>query len=139
MKPDVTAKLNSRQLKAIEVLLREPRIEPAAKQAGVARITLWRWLQQPAFNQAYRAARTRQLEQTMTLLQSYSLEAVAVLVTVMAARDTIASTKVAAARSILEFAIRSRELLEVEDRLRALEQAGPTENRYGLRPPTYQA
>ena len=137
MTPDVTAKLNNRQLKAIEVLLREPRIEPAARQAGVNRMTLWRWLQQPAFSQAYRDARARLLEQTMTLLQSYSMEAVAVLVTVMAAKDTIASTRVAAARSILEFAIRSRELLEVEERIRALETA--MGNNYEFRKPTWQA
>jgi hypothetical protein len=137
MNPDVTRKLNSRQLKAIEVLLREPRIDRAAEQAGVARITLWRWLQQPAFSQAYRDARSQQLEQTMTLLQSYSLEAVAILVSVWRDKETIASTKVAAARSVLEFAIRSRELLEVEDRIRALEMAAG--NHHGLRSPTFPA
>jgi len=125
--------LDTKQQRAIQALLREATIDAAAKKAGVSRQSMWRWLQQPAFSEAYREARSRLLERTVTVLQSVSFEAVTVLVSVMNDPESTASTRVMAARSLLEFAIRSREHLELEDRIRALE----TGNHYGLRPSTF--
>jgi hypothetical protein len=122
------AKLTPRQIKAIEVLLREPGVEAAARAAGVHRMTLFRWLNNPTFSQVYRDARARLLEQTLTVLQSFSVDAVTVLVTVMNNTDAADQTRVTAAGKILEFAIKAREHLEFEDRLRQLELSTVNQN-----------
>ena len=130
------AKLTPRQLKAIEVLLREPGVEAAGRAAGIHRMTLFRWLNDPTFSKVYREARGRLLEQTLVVLQSASVDAVNVLVTVMNNTDASDQTRVTAAGKILEFAIRSREHLEFEDRLRQLELT--TVNQYDVRRQAFQ-
>ncbi len=115
--PELTAK----QLRAIQSLLKEPTTAKAAKAAQISEVTLFRWLQNPAFSEAYREARERILEGTLTLLQSASVEAVEVLRKVMKDAKTPASSRVTAARSILELSFKAREVLEIEERLRLLE------------------
>ncbi len=61
--------------------------------------------------------------QAVARLQHMSTHAVTVLATVMADKTTPPSTRVMAAKSILEFAIRAVELEDLEARLAVLEQA----------------
>jgi hypothetical protein len=117
-----TGELNAKQLRAIESLLSEPTTRAAAKAAGVSEVTLWRWLNEPAFAEAYREARSHLLETTLTALQSASGDAVKTLRNVLNDEQARPGEKVSAARAILEYALKSREILEVEERLRALEQ-----------------
>jgi len=106
----------------MEVLLRSPSVDDAARAARVNASTIWRWLQQPAFANAYRDARSRLLDQTITALQAASLSSVTSLVEVRDDPETSAATKVAAASRILELTMKSREM-GIEDRLRAIEEA----------------
>ena len=50
-------KRSRKQEQAIASLLREATLESAAQAVGVGESTLRRWLQQPEFHRAYRAAR----------------------------------------------------------------------------------
>jgi hypothetical protein len=52
---------------AIAALLAEPTIEAAARKAGISESTLLRWLQEPAFKAAFRAAR-RQVDVTLAVV-----------------------------------------------------------------------
>jgi len=122
MRPNATATLTSKQIRAMEVLLRSPSVDDAARAARVNASTIWRWLQQPAFANAYRDARSRLLDQTITALQAASLSSVTSLVEVRDDPETSAATKVAAASRILELTMKSREM-GIEDRLRAIEEA----------------
>jgi hypothetical protein len=117
------AKLSAKQLKAIEALLTEPSTTAAAAAAGVSPATLFRWLNDPVFDQAYKAARTRLLESTLTRLQSVSADAVQTLHTTLTDPLAQAPARVSAARAILEFSLKAREQLELQDRLAALEKA----------------
>lgn len=47
--------LTSLQIQAIRALLTERNQSAAAAKAGVSRVTLWRWLKQPAFRQVVMA------------------------------------------------------------------------------------
>jgi len=105
--------------RAIVALLTAPRLEDAARQSGVSKSTLCRWLQEPAFQDAFRAARRRVLEAALSSLQEAAAAAVAALKRNLGCRK--ASVEVQAARAILDYSMRSVELLELEERVRQLE------------------
>jgi len=102
-------------------LLSEPGLTSAAKAAGVGKATLWRWLQQPAFREAYRRARREAVEHARALLQQASGEAVETLREVMNDPDTPPAPRVSAARTVLDMATQATKTEEWEERLAALE------------------
>jgi hypothetical protein len=104
---------------AILALLTEPTIEAAARKTGVARTTLLRWLQVPDFQAAHREARRAVMDRAIGILQAATGEAVSAL---RAALKAEGAERVSAARAIWDFSFRSRELLDLEERLSALEQ-----------------
>jgi hypothetical protein len=117
-----TRGLNAKQQKAIEALLQHPTTAKAAKAAGVSQATIFRWLNEPAFAEAYREARQRTFEGAMTALQVASTEAVGALRRILNAEDAPIYVQLQAAKTILELALKAKETLETEDRLRALEE-----------------
>ena len=117
-----SAKLTPKQQKALDVLLTEPTVTKAAKLAKLSEVTLYRWLNEPVFAAAYRAARGRLLENTLTALQAASTQAVETLRNTLTEVSAPAQVKVSAARSILEFALKGREALEFVERLVAVEE-----------------
>ena len=122
MEPNGTT-LTAKQQRALDALLREPTVLAAADAAGVSKTTIFRWLSDPTFAAAYKQARGHLLTSTLTALQSASSTAVATLSEVM--KDTTAqpSARVSAAKAVLEMSLKAREVLEVEERLAALEAA----------------
>ncbi len=114
-------KLTAKQQRAIKALLDEPTTKAAAESAKVGETTLHRWLNDPAFSSAYREARGRLLETTLTRLQQVSGKAVDTLETVMTDEAAKGSERVSAAKAVLEMTLKAREVLETEERLRALE------------------
>ena len=115
--------LTPKQQKALAALLTEPTILAAAAKVGVNERTLHRWLEEPAFAVAYRTARREAVRQAVARLQQVSTHAVTVLVTVMASKDTPPATRVAAAKTVLETAIKAVELEDLAARIEALEQS----------------
>lgn len=114
--------LSKKQVRAIEALISQPTIRAAAAAARTSETTLWRWLNDPVFDQAYRQARSEILENTLTVLQARSTQAVETLVEVMEDGSALPSARVSAARTILEFSLKVRETVEIEERLRAIEE-----------------
>ena len=119
---DTARTLTPKQEKAITALLAQPTIEAAAASLGINPATVHRWLQEPAFVEAYRSARRDAVGQAVTRLQQVSGGAVAVLVQVMADKATPAATRVNAAKTVLEFSFRAVELEDLAERIAALEQ-----------------
>jgi transposase-like protein len=117
------AKLTPKQEQAIVSLLSSPTLEAAAQAVGVNAVTLWRWMQEAAFRDAYQAARRDCIDTAVGLLQKASGSAVGVLIQIMADKDKPASARISAARSILEYSFKGAELLDLETRLAALEEA----------------
>lgn len=114
-------KLTAKQLRAVHCLLTERTTKDAATKAGVSEATLHRWLNEPAFETSFRQASSSLLERALTRLQTATQEAVETLTTIMKDSSAPTSSRVRAARSIIELALKARETLEIEDRLRALE------------------
>jgi transposase-like protein len=115
--------LTARQEKAIAALLSESTIAKAAEKIGVNESTIRRWLDDDAFESAYRQARRHAVGQATARLQQLSSHAVMVLARLMADPEVPPSVRMHAARTILEFAIKAVELEDIEARLAALEVA----------------
>jgi hypothetical protein len=113
--------LSPQQEGAIVALLSDPGLTGAAKAAGVGKATLWRWMQQPAFREAYRRARREAVEQARARLQQASGEAVEALREVMNDQDAPHASRVSAARTVLDMAMQATNEEEIEKRLAALE------------------
>jgi hypothetical protein len=102
-------------------LLGQPSIEAAATAIGVNAATIYRWLHEPAFAEAYRTARRDALGQAIARLQQLSSGAVAVLASIAGNTALPTGARVAAASKILDTAIKAVELEDLESRITALE------------------
>ena len=116
--------LSRRAEGAISALLTTASIEDAAHQAGIGARTLYRWLREDGtFQTAYRAAKRSVVEQAITQVQQATGKAVATLLAVMDDPLSPASSKVSAARAVLEQALRAVEIEDLEARIATLEAA----------------
>src|SRR5262245_40977488 len=112
-------KLTRKQESAIVALLAAPTIAAAARQLGVGEKTLRRWLQLPAFKDAYRAARRELVEGAVGQLQAAAGKAVETLVDLLGCSDD--KTKARAALGIIDRAVKGSELGDALQRIEALE------------------
>jgi hypothetical protein len=113
-------KLSRRRDLAVAALLCEPTVSAAADKAGVSERTLRSWLRRPDFRDAYQAARRQVLEGAVGRLQQAAGEAVEAL------RRNLTTGRpadqVRAAGLILQHALGTAEVLDVAERLEALER-----------------
>jgi hypothetical protein len=117
------AKFGRKKEEAVAALLTHRNIEEAAAAVGVSAKTLLRWMKEPEFDTAYRAARRKAFSQSIARLQQGSSAAVTTLLKVMVDPSTPASTKVRAADSILDHGAKAIELEDIEARVSELERA----------------
>jgi hypothetical protein len=119
--------LTPKQHKALAALLSEPTVKAAAANVGIGERTLHTWLREPAFDEAYTDARHEAVHLAVGRLQNATGVAVDALIEVLdtAYTPAPAAVRVSAAKAIIEYAIRFRELDELENRIAQLEQAAP--------------
>lgn len=111
----------NKQEKAIIALLNEPTMKEAAEATGVSEVTLWRWLQQPEFRKSYMEARRLAVQRAIARTQAATSEAVETLREVMNDQSAKGSERIAAAKAILDYALKGVELEDHEQRLSELE------------------
>jgi len=116
-----------RQEQAIVALLENPTLEKAAAALDVSSVTLWRWMQKPEFQEAYRKARREAFAQSVARLQHASQAAVGTLLRVMTDRDAPAASRVRAADVVLQTALRGMEVEDISARLDRLERLSTEE------------
>jgi hypothetical protein len=116
--------LAPRQEAAIVALLTAPTIEEAAMWAGVGKRTLYRWLDIPDFNAAYRKAKRAAFSQALARLQLGAAAAATTILNIMSDESVPTSTRLKAADCVLSHARIGMEIDEIDARLTALEQAG---------------
>jgi hypothetical protein len=121
MTPGHGSKHARRAEAAILALLTEPSIEAAADRAGVSKSTLLRWQQEPSFRDQYRAARRSVVEGTIGRLQQATAQAVDALCRNLTCG--VPPSEIAAAKAIIDQAIKGVELVDLAERVDALEQA----------------
>ena len=115
------AKIDRKQEQAIAALLTFPTVGEAATSCGINEATLRRWMLDTAFSAAYADARRACMQNAVGALQQSTSAAVSALTAICGDTTAPASSRVSAARSILEFGFRGVEMLDIEARLSALE------------------
>jgi len=115
-------KLSRKKEQAIIALLEAPTVKEAAEVVGVNPATLYKWMAQPEFEEAYRKARHRAMGEAIARLQQASSKAVATLWDVMGDQEATPASRVTAARAVLELGMRGTEIEVIEARLRKLEE-----------------
>ena len=116
-------KLGHKKEEAIVALLSQRSVEEAARACGTPVRTLYRWMKEPDFDGAYRAARRHAYGQSISRLQQGSTAAATTLLKVMVDPATPASTRVRAAEAVLSHAEKAIEIEDIDARLRDLERA----------------
>lgn len=119
---DAGQNLSPKQEKALASLLALGEVKAAAKDAKCGETTLWRWLKDETFAQAYRDGRRRLVEASAARLTSDSAAASKVLLKIAEDEEAPASARVAAARAIIENAVKAVETLDLEPRLKEIER-----------------
>lgn len=119
--PEIVEPVLSRRHEAVIVaLLSNPKIKDAAAAAGVNEATVWRLMQREDFQKAYRAAQEKALDGALGTLQGAASEAVATLQRNLSCG--VPAAEVGAAKVLLDFTLKARELFDYGDRIRALEE-----------------
>jgi hypothetical protein len=112
-------KLSRKCNAAITALLTQPTLADAAASVGISETTLWRWLQRDDFRLKLRQAQETVFDGALKNLQSLTSEAVICLQRNLRCKRP--SVQVQAARTILHFSLKSRELFDLETRISELE------------------
>jgi len=107
--------------RALAALLSEPTIVQAATTAGISESTLARWLADPSFRARHREARRQVVEQAISALQRATEDAVTTLTRNL--RCGVPASEIAAAKAVLDFAVKGVELVDLAERVEQLEQA----------------
>ncbi|HZZ82578.1 MAG TPA: hypothetical protein VFE62_29030 [Gemmataceae bacterium] len=95
--------------------------ESAARSAGISISTAYRRLNDPAFRQRLQQVRADIVKRTAGALTAASTEAVKTLIELQKA-NTPPTVRLGAARAIIEMSCKLREITELSDRLRAVEE-----------------
>jgi len=112
--------LNNKQLRAIPILIGCDTVEQAAQQIGIARTTIYSWMEKDEFNQAVSAARKKVLDKAMNKLTNVTMKAVITLEKLLDAESE--AVRRAAANDVINHAVKYRELSEIEERLETVER-----------------
>lgn len=114
--------LSAKKTKALAALMAEPTATAAARAAGCSEATLWRYTHDPDFIAAYREAKRAAINLAVSRLQQAAGEAVEVLRGVMNSETDPASSRVTAARAILDGALKAVENEDLTARVEILEK-----------------
>lgn len=114
-------KLTPRQRNAIAAVIACPSYSAAAEKAGISRSTLYRWLDEPDFRAELDHQRDRMAEQASLQLLQATSRAVTVLCDLL--DDDDPRVRRLAAQSILNYALQTRELIELTRRIEAVEDS----------------
>lgn len=115
-------KLAPKQRKAVEALLLTGDVSAAAKEVGVSRESIYRWMRQPRFLEAVREAEAAALDELSRLLVRLGRTAALTLSKAMTDGTTPAATRVRAADVVLSRLLQLRELATLEARVAELER-----------------
>ena len=106
----------------ISALLTCPTVEAAARAAHISETTAWRWMKDPDFKKRFWEVQREAMRQTTARLQQASAEAVDALRDVQRNGES-ESARVAAARTVLEQAVKAQDLQDIQERLEAVERS----------------
>ncbi len=119
--PEQTNSLSPRQTAALPHIASEPTLADGARAARIARITLNRWMREPAFRAELERIRQNIADLAFTELQAATLKAVFRVVELLNHPDP--NLRLKAAKTILSTAIASRSDKDLSLRLDTIDNA----------------
>ena len=119
--------LTPKQRRAVEALLTTGDVAAAAREAGVGKGSLYRWMKQPAFLAAVREAEASALDELSRMLVRLGRTAAGTLAKAMGDPKAPYPTRVRAADAVLGRLLQLRELATLEARVAELECAAGIE------------
>jgi len=120
--------LGGKREAAILALLTVRSVDDAARTVGVAPRTLYRWLQEPAFDAEFRKAKRAAFGQALARLQQGSSAAATTMLKIMVDPAVPASTRLRAADCVFGHSKSAVEIEDIEARVRTLEAARDEED-----------
>jgi len=114
--------LTAEQLLAVQALLRGESIPKVAESAQVAERTINRWLKLDHFREALQEGKRQSYSRSITLLVDAASVAVSTLVEVSRNPQETATSRVMAARAILEYTVKGWSHSELMERIAKLEE-----------------
>ena len=114
-------RLTRRQIEALPFLIKPGTITQRAKNAGIGRATLYRWLQESDFREAFEELRKETLRFAETEAQAIAGDAISVIYELMHTGDQ--GVRLRAALAALNLAKDARFAEEIANRLEHLERA----------------
>jgi hypothetical protein len=114
--------LTAPQQRAITALLSTKSVAEAAKKANVGQRTLFRWLADTAFKRQLAIAEGELVAVATRRLLQYQDSAITVITSIMADKTKPATVRLRASMAIVDYSLKMRELLNIEERLAALEE-----------------
>jgi hypothetical protein len=115
------ANFGRKREQAIAALMTQRNVEEAARVVGIGKRTLYRWLQDPEFQDAYREANRCAFSQSMARLQYASSAAVTTQLNLLVNSGTPASVKARVADSVLNHAMKANEIEDSQARARKVQ------------------
>ena len=100
------SKLSPKRQKGLRALLSSKNMTAAAKKAGVSRMTMYRWLQEPFFREEFRKQNEHLLLDITLHLQRSSFKAADLLVNIARNTKLPANSRVSACRAIIEMGMK---------------------------------
>jgi len=114
--------LRAKRQRVLTAILTQPTYKDAVKVAGIAQSTFYVILRDPVFKAELNKRLDEITEHAVNQIKRLTEQAVAVMAEALEADDI--STKLRAARHILDYYTKHRELTEFDERLKKLEEAG---------------
>ena len=115
--------LNSRQRRFVAALVACPTVRDAATAAKIGERTAWRYLGEPSVKRALAERQTAVLGHASRRLAREMGKAMDVLVEIKRDEEASDSSRVSAARAVLDSGLRLAELVTLAERVAALEES----------------
>jgi hypothetical protein len=121
--PGHGSKFGRKKEAAITALLTQRSVEDAARVASIGTQALYRWMKEPEFDAAYRAARRAAFGQSIARLQQGSSAAATTMLKIMIDGGAPFATRLKAADCVFTHGKHGIEIEDIDFRVAALEQA----------------
>jgi transposase len=115
------ARLTHKQERAITLLLQNKSTEEIASELRVNQSTVYRWLKQDAFKERFNEVRQELFNEALNSLKTLTKQAIDTLDDILK-NGTKETSRVTASKTVLELALRLKEVEELEKRVEELEK-----------------
>lgn len=112
--------LTNRQLLAISQIIASKTLEEACKKAKISKGTLYAWLKESTFKAELKRQRDEVVNEALDRLKCALSKAVDGLITLMDSKQPYLKHR--ASKDIIDYALKSIELEDIEERLNKIEQ-----------------